>query len=151
MLLLTETAVAPSDLFELQTYGLCAVWLRSWMQHFAAEECTYVTNDITNTSYYTTSCSFLHPAISVTHIHRHMPLPLTPYKSTICCWQRWMLNRYQVILLGDRGTQVWTTCLGCYAALPEQHLNPRPVDQKSNALPVVPLQSHLNCDTVYFS
>ena len=28
------------------------------------------------------------------------------------------LDRYQVILLGDRGTYVWTTCPSCYAALP---------------------------------
>ena len=29
---------------------------------------------------------------------------------------------------------------GCYAALPEQDLNPRPIDRKSNALPVAPPQ-----------
>jgi len=33
---------------------------------------------------------------------------------------------------------------GCYAALPESELNPRPVDRKSNALSVAPPVGWLN-------
>ena len=54
------------------------------------------------------------------------------------------VGRYQIILLGNTGTCVWTTCqrlLVCY--LKAQESNLRPSESKSNAITITP-----SCQTV---
>jgi len=47
--------------------------------------------------------------------------------------QRHPVDRGQIILLGNRGTTVWTTCPE--SLLPDRESNPRPLDHKFNAQP----------------
>ena len=58
-----------------------------------------------------------------------LPLRRTPsISSTVgCCYFLWgimFLGQYQIILLSDRGTQVWTTCPMYCAAVHGQETNP---------------------------
>ena len=48
------------------------------------------------------------------------------------------LNRYQIILLGERGTQVIVLAQGHYAVVFSQDSNLQPVNCKSNALLIAP-------------
>ena len=49
------------------------------------------------------------------------------------------LDRYQFILLGDRGTWLWTACPGLLLEYwNDRESNPRPLDHKSNALTITP-------------
>ena len=45
-------------------------------------------------------------------------------------------DRCQVILLGERSTQMWTTCPRLLRSFVRWELNPQPTDCKSNALPL---------------